>query len=412
MALANPGRVAAAQALLEVEAGAHVEDSLGRLAPQASQDRSLAWFLALGVLRRRARVDAALRPFLSRPLDALDPELRAALRIGSFERQFARTPPHAVVDQAVEVACAIGGGRGKGLVNAVMRKVGAPRDLSPAEAADHPDWLYERWVERFGEAATNAWCERNNQDPALVLVARDDAAVLSAKFRDSGLAVTPVERGGTPVPGLLRLDDYHGPVTALPGFAEGEFWVQDAASVAAADLVGAPPGTQVLDACAAPGGKSFRLASQGARVVALDRDTARLGLLRDSATRLGFTIETHRHDWAKPWIEHTFSHVLLDAPCTGLGTVRRHPEIKWRRIPDDMTSAAKIQAVILDRVAAHVAPGGVLVYAVCSSEPEEGTQQIRAFLHRDPSFRLDREFCSAPPADDEDAFYGARLVRA
>jgi 16S rRNA (cytosine967-C5)-methyltransferase len=159
----NPGRVAAVRALIEVEKGSHVEEALAAFAPDGGPDRGLAWFVALGVLRHRSRVDAALRPHLERPVGNLDPGVRAVLRAGAFEKLFARTPPHAVVNEAVNIAQAVGVGRAKGLVNAVLRRVVEPVDLSRAEVLDHPQWLLDRWTKRYGADAVDAWCTRNNE---------------------------------------------------------------------------------------------------------------------------------------------------------------------------------------------------------------------------------------------------------
>lgn len=410
---ANRGRVAAARALVGVDEGAHAEDVLARTAPREGSDRSLAWFLALGVLRRRAHVDAALAPLLRQPLGALDPEVRASLRLGAFEVLFARTRPHAAVHQAVEVVRALGAGRASGLVNAVLRKVRAPSDLTRAQALDHPPWLVARWDARYGEAATEAWCRRNNEPAVLFLVARDDPDALAADWRAAGYEVEPARLHGAVSPGVLRLAG-GGAVPDLPGFAEGRFWVQDAASVAVADLVPAGEGTRVLDACAAPGGKSFRLAARGARVLAADTARDRLDAVRVSAKRLRLHIDTVRHDWLEGSLDDVspFDAVLVDAPCTALGLCRRHPEIRWRRQLLDVLKMPNRQRPILARAATHVRPGGVLVYAVCSPEPEEGPAVIDSFLAENPDFRLDTTFSTAPPEGDEDAFFAARLLRA
>ena len=231
------------------------------------------------------------------------------------------------------------------------------------------------------------------------------------RFTDAGLGVRPVVLRGVTIPGVLRVDAADRAVTALPGFSEGAFWVQDPASVAAADLVPAGPGVSVLDACSAPGGKAFRTRARGATVVAVDRDENRLQLLASSARRLGLDdIAIRTHDWTAgplPGAE-MFDVVLVDAPCTGLGTVRRHPEIKWRRAPRDLAAAQGRQREILDVVRAHVKPGGQLVYAVCSPEPEEGPHVIAGLVSKH-GYTLETELSTAPPTDDEDAFYGARL---
>lgn len=407
---ANPGRVAAARALVRVDEGAHLEEVLADLLPEGP-DRGLGWFLAFGVLRHRGEVDAALRPHLRQPLQALDAPVRAVLRLGAFEKRFARTRPHAVVHQAVEVARKLGAGRASGLVNAVLRRVGEPEGMARSDALNHPAWLVARWDARYGREATEAWCRANNEPPPLTVVLRDPEA--EGALRDAGLSLRPAKAGGQIIEGAFTLEDQAGPVPELPGFAEGRLWVQDAASVAVADLTGAGQGTRVLDACAAPGGKSFRLASRGAQVTAVDLSEPRLALLRESAHRLGLPVEAHTHDWLTgplPGAE-PFDVVLVDAPCTGLGVARRHPEIRWRRLEPDLWAAAEKQLRILANAATHVRPGGVLVYAVCSPEPEEGRGVVEAFLADHPDFREEDGFATAPPTDDEDAFQAVRLRR-
>lgn len=399
------------RALLDVDAGAHVEEVLPALLPNDGADRALGWHLALGVLRHRGRVDAAIRPFLRQPLESLDAPVRAVLRVGVFEKLFARTAPHAAVDQAVELAKAIGVGRASGLVNAILRRAEPTASLSRADALDHPAWLIGRWDHRYGQDATERWCRANASPPPLSAVVRTGA---STALTAAGLSCRPARAAGVEVPGVLRIDGHSGPVTSLPGFAEGRIWIQDAASAAVADLAEVGEGTRALDACAAPGGKSFRLADQGARVTSVDISSARLDLLRESARRLGIRVETRVHDWTRGPLPALgrFDIVLLDAPCTGLGTVRRHPEIRWRRVERDLDAAARRQRTILEHTSQHVAPGGALVYAVCSPEPEEGTDVVTAFLEAHPEFSLERTFASAPPSDDEDAFQAARLRKA
>lgn len=408
---ANPGRVAAATALVAVDRGAHVEEALPPLLPDAPHDRALAWHLALGVLRRRASVDAALRPHLRQPLDDLDAEVRAALRVGAYELLHARTPRHAAVDQAVEVARALWAGRASGLVNAVLRRAELPADLSRADALDHPAWLVARWDARYGEDATTAWCEANQEPPPLCLATAGDVDDLLDALKASGVEAAPATAGGAVVDGVVRLEGPVGRVELLPGFEQGNWWVQDAASAWMADLV---PGDarSVLDACAAPGGKTFRLAAAGREVIAVDVSDNRLRRLDDGLRRLGLRARVVGHDWtAGPHRElGTFDAVLLDAPCTALGTVRRHPEIRWRRGPFDPSNAARTQAAMIRSAAAHVRPGGALVYVVCSPEPEEGPEVVDAFLAEHPGWTLDVVRTTAPPQAGEDAFWGARLI--
>ena len=406
---ASPARVAAVRALVEVEEGAHLEEALSRLAPEPGLDRELSWFLAFGVLRRRGHVDAALRPALSRPLGSLDPEIRAVLRIGAFEHLFARTRAYAIVHQGVEVARALGLGRASGLVNAVLRRVQPAPCLTPAEALDHPDWLLSRWTERYGAEAAVSWCKANAEIPPLFLVARSDELTSLPPGR------IEVSLGERYMPRCFRLEPPPGgPIPGLPGFAEGAWWIQDLASVAVADLVGAGPGMRVLDICAAPGGKSFRMASFGASVLATDRSAERLQLLEVGAARLGLSIEARVHDWSGAALSDAvsgFDAVLVDAPCTALGTVRRHPEIRWRRQLADLRIAAQLQARILEQASVAVAPGGTLVYAVCSPEPEEGSEVVESFLAEHEGFELEEGLQTAPPSQGEDAHFAVRMRR-
>lgn len=407
----NPGRVAAVRALVAVEEGGHAEDVLPALLPESPEDRALAWSVVFGVLRRRGHVDAALRAVLSRPLDELDPGVRAVLRAGAWERLFGRAPAHAVVDQAVEALRSQGGGRASSMVNAVLRRVAPVADLAPADALDHPAWLVARWTGRYGAETTARWCAANGEPPPLFVVARHDAGALAETFGAAGLTTAPVVLRGETVPGVLRVDGASGRVDRLPGFAEGAFWVQDAASAWMTDLVPADA-ARVLDACAAPGGKTFRLAARGAQVTATDVDGARLARVEDGARRLGLKVRTRVTDWTQPTPDGAvgaFDAVLVDAPCTGLGTVRRHPEIRWRRGPLDPARAARRQRDIAEHALVAVRPGGALVYVVCSPEPEEGPQVVEALCAAHPELVLEATRSSAPPEGGEDAFFGARL---
>jgi len=400
---ANPGRVAAARAQLDVREGAHLEEALATHLPAEPRDRGLGWFLGYGVQRRRGQVDAALRPHLRQPLASLDPEVQVVLRLGAFEKLFGRAGAHAVVHQWVEVSRRIGAGRASGLVNAVLRRCASRPEGGPE--ANHPAWLVDRWIERYGEEAASTWMGANDEAPPVFVVAPDGLP--------EGLVAEPAEGHGVGS-GVFLLGSEVGPVTELPGFEQGRFWVQDLAAVAVADLTRAGEGTTVLDACAAPGGKSFRLASHGAVVHAVDRSDGRLDRLREGAERLGQSITTEAHDWSTGPLPSgaTYDVVLVDAPCTGLGTVRRHPEIRWRRSPVDLPAAAARQRAILDAAATHVAPGGRLVYAVCSPEPEEGEEVVDAFVASHPSFERVEALHTAPPTAGEDAHAAFVLKRS
>jgi 16S rRNA (cytosine967-C5)-methyltransferase len=416
--LLNPGRLAAGYVLLAVMEGQHADSEMERQAELDRQrrlspaDRGLAWHLVQGVLRHRGELDAALDTLSNRPVDDLDLPVQAALRIGAFELRHSRVPPHAAVDQAVQLVVKLKGGRAKGLVNAVLRRVGKV-ELKPDPTRNHPDWLVSRWRLRFGPKETDAWCARNDAQAPLSVACQGDVAALQSAIAEQVESVAPAVLNGVTLANALVIRGLKGPVTALPGFEEGQWWVMDPAAIATADLLEAKAGERVLDACAAPGGKSFRLASQGALVTCVDRARTRLARLQANAKRLGLSVSITEFDW----IEHSdfqageFDAVLVDAPCTGLGTLRRHPEIRWRSMPSDPLAMGLTQGPLLAAAAQTLRPGGRLVYAVCSPEPEEGQQVVDTFLKAHPDFVLDRVLDCAPPQGDEDAFYAARLFR-
>ena len=385
---ANPGRVAAVRVLMAVEEGHHAEQVLAELAPPDGPDRGLAWNLVLGVLRRRGSLDALLEPRLSQGVRGLDPAVRAILRAGLFDALLTRTPPHAAVHQAVEVARAVGAVRASRLVNAVLRRASSEQ-LADDPWLDLPAWLAERW------AQWGSWVERLSEPPSISVVMRGAVP--------EGLVCEPALIGGAVLQGVYTLGARQGRLESLPGYEDGAWGVMDPAAVAVADftLRHTPDGGRVLDACAAPGGKALRLSSRGCDVVVTDQSARRLSLLRGNAQRLGMTFEAHVHQWGaapSPDIGQ-FSTVLVDAPCTGLGTVRRHPEIRWRCMKSDPAAMGIRQAGILQAASAHVEPGGVLIYAVCSPEPEEGPDVVA----RLEGWKVIDRWASVPPAGDEDA---------
>jgi 16S rRNA (cytosine967-C5)-methyltransferase len=392
-----------------VDEGCFADEGLVAHAPKGAEDRGLAWFLALGVLRNRSHVDASLRAHLRQPIGSLDSGVRATLRVGAFEKLYARTPPHAVVNEAVEVCKVIGKGHARGLVNAVLRKVAEPQGLSEAQQHDQPAWLWERWKGRYGAEAASKWAKQNHETPPLVLVAADPSFDPSC-LAESDRQVEPVHLRGAVIHGAFRVKGHKGPVDPLLDHPSGSCWVQDAAAIAVADFGCVTPGQRVLDACAAPGGKSFRMASQGAQVVAVDRAEERLDLVREGALRLGFKMDCQLHTWGEdPWEGPCdFDLVLVDAPCSGLGTVGRHPEIRWLRAPEDLAFCAARQQAILESASAALKSGGHLVYAVCSGEPEEGDAVVRAFTESNPRFELLETWTSAPPEGVEDGHFVAK----
>lgn len=377
----NLGRKAAAMALIAAETGAHIEDQLAELAPHEPGDRALAWNLALGVLRRRDALDAAMVAGAKRSLRTIDPAVRVILRCALYELAFTRTPAHAAVDQAVALTRRLNVSHAAPFVNAVLRNAPPPDPTLPG----FPDVLVTRWRARWGDRA-DVWMAACNQPAPLYLVPKEDEAGLCRSFQHAGIVATPV---GEPGVGPRPLAVPPGLVTNFPGFAEGRFWVMDPAAVAVADLVAAavPAGASVLDACAAPGGKSLRLASLGYLVTSTDSRADRLVRLEENAARVGLRLDVSVMDWTAPGggggiAERLYDAVLVDAPCSGLGTVRRHPDIRWRKsTPELLTGHLKTlavrQAALLHQLKRRVKPGGVLVYAVCSTEPEEGEAVAR-----------------------------------
>jgi 16S rRNA (cytosine967-C5)-methyltransferase len=246
-------------------------------------------------------------------------------------------------------------------------------DIDPV-TLDTPPWLLSRWTHAYGDETGRAIARACTQEPSLDITVKTDAESWAARLRGRVLPT-----------GTIRTVA-HGAVTLLPGFAEGAWWVQDAAAAIPARLMGDINGKQVADLCAAPGGKTAQLALAGAHVTAVDRSAPRLMRLTDNLRRLNLAAETVTADVAE-WPSEPFDAVLLDAPCSSTGTIRRHPDISWRKSATDLSSLMATQARLLDRVADLVKPGGTVVYCVCSLEPEEGEQAIDAVLAREPRLR-------------------------
>lgn len=423
----SPGRLAAARALIDLEQrGGHADEIYGRHAGGVRDaERRLGWALVLGVERNRTRIDHALNRHLSRRPRELDPPVRAVLRSAVFQLwEMDRVPERAAVHQAVEVTRALGAKRAAGLVNAALRsllrdpdRAGAPRD--PWVRHSMPRWILSRMPPKSAAAF--------NTEPLLAVRPRRDD--LAARWAGLGVKMVvtepPLDRTGAL---LVR----GGEPTALPGWDEGWFAIQDAAAQAVAQLVGAEPGESVLDVCAAPGGKALALADAvgpDGKIVAMDIAEPRLAMLREEAIRLGLVgVDTVVGDATElaPSAAHAgrYDRVLVDAPCSALGTLRRHPELRWQRRGTDLARFAAAQGELLATAAQAVRPGGRLVYAVCSFAPEEGEQVVEGFLggggdfEREPigdgwgTARTDRGDLATHPAQGPwDAFHAAVLRR-
>ena len=328
-------------------------DSLpGGLQPR---DRAAAHRIAAAVLRRLGSLDAVLEPYLRREPS---PPAMQALRIGAADLLLLGTPAHAAVAEAVALAPR----PFAGLVNAVLRKVATegPAALEGLDSArlDTPAWLWSAWHAAYGPKVRAIAEAHTRPAPLDLSLAPGAAAPEGAEILPNGTArMAPGTR-----------------ITELPGFAEGGFWAQDAAASLPARLLAPSPGQRVADLCAAPGGKTAQLVATGARVTAVEKDTHRAGRLRENLARLKMEAELVVAD-AIPWAaEHRgdFDAVLLDAPCTATGTIRRHPEVPHLRRPKDVPKLAATQAGLIEAAAGLLAPGGRLVVATCSLQPEEG----------------------------------------
>ena len=350
------------------------------LAVLEDRDRALARRLIATVLRRLGTLRHLLSLFLERggpPAKA--PRTESALLVGAAQILWLDVPDHAAVDLAVRMAQADNQAKHfSGLVNAVLRRVikEAPQRLSEIDSADYdtPPWLMQRWTRAYGADTARAIARANGEEPALDLTVKSDAESWAARLR------------GTVLPtGTVRVVA-QGRISLLPGFAEGAWWVQDAAAALPARLFGDVRGKRVADLCAAPGGKTMQLAHAGAQVTAVDRSDARLNRLHDNLGRLALQAETIVAD-ATEWNAEPFDAVLLDAPCSSTGTIRRHPDVPWIKHEADITALISLQQRLLDRAATLVKPGGTLIYCVCSLEPEEGIGQVTALLQREPALR-------------------------
>jgi 16S rRNA (cytosine967-C5)-methyltransferase len=331
----------------------------------APRDRAFAFNLVATALRRLGQINALLAAFLHRPLPERDHWARTLLRLGICQLVFLKTPPHAAVDTTVDLARRYRQGRHLALINALLRRVareGAEK-VSAQDAArlNTPDWLWRSWTAAYGPDTCRRIAEAHLDEPPLDLTARADPI---ATARRVGADVLPT--------GSLRLRTREAPLVALPGFATGDWWVQDAAAALPAMLLGEIRGRRVIDLCAAPGGKTAQLAAGGALVTAVDRAPERVARLRDNMARLCLPAEIVTANALEWRPDAPADAVLLDAPCSATGTIRRHPDIAWIKRPDDVEALAAAQRRLLAAAAEMVRPGGILVYCVCSLQPEEG----------------------------------------
>lgn len=384
--MAKPGLAARAAALAVLEQvtgkGALLGEALpGALEGLEAPERARAQRLASDTLRWADRADRMLGAHLRRrpPLAVLN-----LLRMAAVEMFVEGTPAHAAVDLAVTLARREPRGRAMaGLVNAVARKLAAegPEAWDALPIPRLPKWLRKPLVAAYGREAVAEMEAAHAAGAALDLTPRDgNAAALAERLH--GLALPT---GSVRLPG-------HPQVSALPGYDEGAWWVQDAAAAIPALALAPASGERVLDLCAAPGGKTLQLAAAGAQVTALDLSEARLERLRENLARTGLAAQIVAADaltWQPPGDGAAFDAVLLDAPCSATGTIRRHPDLPHARDASRLAELATLQAQLIDRAAALLRPGGRLVFCTCSLLPEEGEAQIAPALDRNPALRAD-----------------------
>jgi 16S rRNA (cytosine967-C5)-methyltransferase len=426
-------RLAAAAALSDVVVnGRGLDEALAAAAQHPRftafdpRDKALARSIVIVSLRRLGTLRRLLGRLLDKGLPKKSGQLEWILVVTAAQILFLDVPDHAAVNACVQAVRLDPASQPfAALANAVARNVARGRDDPDSQDPfiDTPGWLAARWRKTYGDATAAAIAAANRAEVPLDVTVRSDPQTWAQRLDGDVLAT-----------GSIRLRT-HAPVPELPGYADGQWWVQDAAAALPAQLLKAEAGERVVDLCAAPGGKTAQLCATGAVVTAVDRSAERLKRFAINMERLGFSAETEVAD-VTAYTAQPFDAVLLDAPCSATGTMRRHPDVGWIKRASDIPVLAALQSRMLDRAAALLRPGGRLVYCTCSIEPEEGEAQITALLRRNPDLarspvllaeisglaesltplgelrtlpshpaRLD------PPIVGLDGFYAARLVR-
>lgn len=346
------------------------------LAALEPRDRALARLLTLTVLRRTGELDAMIAPLLNKPLRGKAKPIQNLLRLGAAQLAFLETPPHAAVSTMVDVAAATKNGPYKKMVNAVLRRLTRDGISTPADPGrlNTPDWLWKSWERAYGKDEAAAIAAAHQTEPPLDLTVRGVPEDWTERLEAEALPTGSLRRNGG------------GDIRGLPGFDTGDWWVQDAAAAIPARLLGDVSGQTVFDLCAAPGGKTVQLAAAGAKVTAVDSDETRLERVQENLTRLRLEatlIAADATEW-KP--TEAADAILLDAPCSATGTIRRRPDIARLRSPKDVARLSTLQSELLSHSANLVKPGGLLVYATCSLQPEEGPDRIAALLAQEGPF--------------------------
>jgi 16S rRNA (cytosine967-C5)-methyltransferase len=422
----NPRQIAARILSQRLTSGEFTENLLetalanARLSPA---DRGLCHELVCGVVRWQATLDRLIARKTT-PGREPRPALINLLRLGLYQIFWLdRIPPHAAVHETVEQAKRSGYVSQAGFINAVLRgylrefdevkKILADMKISqPALGWSHPGWLVERWRKNFGDEKTRALLEWNNTPPktfARVNTLKTDAAKLIERWREENVEYDFVTRDWTGENLAFELKA-HPPLNSLGSFRAGGFYLQDPSTLLAPALLGAQPGETILDLCAAPGGKTTFIAQQmnnEGKIIAHDSFADRLKLIRENCTRLGVTCATATATFN--FSRATFDRILVDAPCSNTGVMRRRVDLRWLIQPAEIERLRTTQLVLLKQAANVLKPGGILVYSTCSLEPEENSEVIKEFLTTNASFKLETERQLLPFADNVDGAYVARL---
>lgn len=349
-------------------------------------DRAFAQLLVKTTLRRLGQIDRLLAQFLEHPLSSKHIRVMHALRLGVTQLIWLETPPHAAVHSAVEMTKQLKLEKYSGLVNAVLKRVAkdghAIIEAHDAAIVNTPSWLWKIWEKTYGEKTARAICETHLGEPPLDITVKTHPEQWA---KELGGVVLPTRS--------IRLREAKN-ITHLKGFEDGSWWVQDIAASLPAQLLGDIKGQHVIDFCAAPGGKTAQLVAAGAHVTAVDVSKERISLLKTNLRRLHLEADCIVSDALKWSPKFTPDAILLDAPCSATGTLRRHPDVSWNKSPEDIARLTITQKKLLHHAMEMLKPGGTLVYSVCSLQPEEGEKQIAAFLK-------DRKDCVLVPVTAE-----------
>ena len=417
-------------------------DQALRTAGLDERDRALLTELTYGTLRWRGAIDARLSRSLSRPLAEVDAPIRNLLRLTCYQLIYLdRIPPYAAVNEAVELAKAFGGRKAAGFVNGVLRNLlREPRAAGPTSAEDsilalaithsHPEWLVQRWLDEFGTENAPKLMGANNEKAPLIL--RANALKISQVELIDRLQAAGIEATAASFAPQGILLPAGGLIESLPGFAEGLFQVQGEASQLVLSLLSPQPGERILDACAAPGGKSTFIAElmhDDGVIIAIDISARGIERIRQNVDRLGLkSVRAVRADISERSAElgiEPYDRILVDAPCSGLGTLRAHPEIKWNRDENDIRRLSRLQLKILNQVSRYLKRDGILVYSTCTLAVEENERNVESFIAGHPEFELQdaarylpqqakhmargKYFQALPHHDNTDGFFAARM---